>query len=87
MIKTAKFSLLLDGKVLQFKALNSSSQRKFRDKGNKKGAKKAWTMLQEAGLGHLTKVKAQRGTDMVNYNSVTCIVHAWFAAKLTDSGN
>ena len=72
-LKTAKFSLLLDGQVLQFKALNSSSQRKFRDKGNKKGAKKAWTMLQEAGLGHLTEVKAQRGTDMVKLNSATCL--------------
>lgn len=66
---TAKFSLELDGKVLQFKALNTSSLRKFRDRGNKKGARMAWTMLQDEGLGRLVGVKPNRGTDMVKFNT------------------
>ena len=63
--RCASYSLLLPGKVLYFNALNSSTQRKFRDKGNKAGARQAWQKLQNAGLGLLKEFKARRGTDMV----------------------
>ena len=61
----AYISLLLLGKVLHFNALNSSGQRKFRERGNKQGAKQGWELLQQAGLGELREKKACRGTDMV----------------------
>ena len=47
----AACSLLLPGKVLHFNALNSSGQRKFRERGNKQGAKQGWELLQQAGSG------------------------------------
>ena len=47
----ATFSLLLPGKILYFNALNE--QQKFRGRGNKDGAKKAWQHLEDAGLGTL----------------------------------
>ena len=58
----ASFSLLLPGEVLNLTVLNQL--RKFRDRGNKLGAKQAWSMLHKAGLG-LIETKARRGTDMV----------------------
>ena len=61
----AAYSLLLPGKVQHFNALNSSGQRKFRERGNKQGAKQGWELLQQAGLGELREKKARRGTDMV----------------------
>lgn len=59
----ASFSLLLPGKVLYFNALNEL--RKFRGRGNKEGAKRAWQYLQEAGLGTFKTQKAARGTAQV----------------------
>ena len=59
----ATFSLLLPGSILDLTALNQ--QRKFRDKGNKYGAKLGWQLLQQCGLGELEETKARRGTDMV----------------------
>ena len=59
----ATFSLLLPGSILDLTALNQ--QRKFRDKGNKYGAKLGWQLLQQSGLGELQETKARRGTDMV----------------------
>lgn len=59
----AAFSLLIPGKVLNLSALNT--QKKFRDRGNKQGAKKGWQLLEESGLGKLQASKALRGTDMV----------------------
>lgn len=73
--RNAAFSLLLPGKVLYFKALNSSSQRKFRDKGNKPGARQAWELLQENGLGKLKETKPNRGTDFVSTNFIRdCVI-------------
>ena len=64
--RNTAFSLLLPSSVLYFKALNSSSQRKFRDKGNKPGARQGWEPLQENGLGKLKEIKPNRGTDFVS---------------------
>ena len=63
--RNATYSLLLPGKVLHLNALNSSSQRKFRDRGNKAGAKESWLLLQKSGLGELREVKARRGAPTV----------------------
>lgn len=59
----AAYSLLIPGKVLNLSTLNA--QKKFRDRGNKQGAKKGWQLLEESGLGKLHATKALRGTDMV----------------------
>jgi hypothetical protein len=67
--RNAAFSLLLPGTVLYFKALNSSSQRKFRDKGNKPGARQGWELLQDNGLGKLKEIKPSCGTDFVSINA------------------
>ena len=56
----AKFCLLLPGKTLHISALLAA--KRFRNKGNKDGAVKAITLLQEAGIGKVTKQKAGRGT-------------------------
>ena len=61
----ATFSLLLPGDVLDLTALNN--QRKFRDKGNKAGAKRGWALLEQSGLGELKEKRPRRGTDMVGY--------------------
>ena len=47
---------------MYFGALNS--KRKFRFKGNKKGAKLGWQVLHDVGLGKFVEKKAQRGTDL-----------------------
>ena len=60
---SATFSLLLPGNILDLTALNN--QHKFRDKGNKAGAKLGWDLLQQCSLGELKQKKARRGTDMV----------------------
>lgn len=59
----ATFSLLLPSKVLHFNALNE--KRRFRDKGNKAGAKNAWQQLESAGLGTFIEEKAPRGAKEV----------------------
>ncbi len=56
----ASFSLLLPGKVLYFNALNE--KRRFRDRGNKGGAKLAWRELENSGLGAFIEKPAGRGT-------------------------
>lgn len=61
----ASYSLLLPGKILNLTILNNL--RKFRDRGNKQGAKQAWKLLDEAGLGTLIESKARRGTDKANF--------------------
>ena len=66
----AAYSLLLPGKVLHLSALNV--QRKFRDRGNKAGAKDSWRLLSERGLGELKEFKARRGTDIVS-STFTCV--------------
>ena len=43
--------------------------RKFRDKGNKEGAIRAFRLLEETGLGKVIEIKPQRGT------STVCLVH------------
>ena len=60
----ATFSLLLPGKVLHFNALNE--KRRFRDKGNKAGAKNAWQQLEKAELGAFIEEKAARGAREVS---------------------
>lgn len=68
----AAYSLLIPGKILNLSALNS--QKKFRDRGNKQGAKKGWQLLEDSGLGKLHATKAVRGTDMVcaiKYDTIT----------------
>ena len=59
--KNATFSLLLPGKILNLTAL--SQQRKFKGRGNKPGAVKAWILLHEDNLGTMKEIKARRGTD------------------------
>ena len=59
----ASFSLLLPGKVLHFNALNE--KRRFRDRGNKPGARLAWKELEQAGLGKFSEEPAGRGTKEV----------------------
>uniref|UniRef100_A0A1X7U711 Uncharacterized protein n=1 Tax=Amphimedon queenslandica TaxID=400682 RepID=A0A1X7U711_AMPQE len=61
--QNASFCLTLPGQKLYVNAL--LEQRKFRDKGNKDGAVRGLKMLQEAGLGKLIEVKAQRGTNLM----------------------
>lgn len=56
---TISFSLLLPGKTLHFNALNE--KRRFRDKGNKAGAKHAWQELEKAGLGTFVEERIGRG--------------------------
>ncbi len=56
----ASFSLLLPGKVLHFNALNEKTR--FRDQGNKAGAKQAWKELEINGLGTFVEKPAGRGT-------------------------
>uniref|UniRef100_A0A1X7V404 Uncharacterized protein n=1 Tax=Amphimedon queenslandica TaxID=400682 RepID=A0A1X7V404_AMPQE len=62
--QNASFCLTLSRRKLYVNAL--LEQRKFRDKGNKDGVVRGLKMLQEAGLGKLIKVKAQRGTNLVS---------------------
>lgn len=62
--KNARYSLLLDGKVLHLTAL--LSLRKFRDRGNKTGAILGFEALQKAGLGKLTSYKPNRGAALVS---------------------
>ena len=66
----ATFSLLLPGDVLDLTALNN--QRKFRDKGNKAGAKLGWDLLEKSGLGPIKQKNARRGTDVVSF--ISCIL-------------
>ena len=68
----ATFSLLLPGGVLDLTTLNN--QRKFRDKGNKTGAKLGWDLLQQCGLGKLKEKKARRWTDIVTHIIITYTV-------------
>ena len=68
----ASFSLLLPGKVLHFNALNE--KRRFRDRGNKPGAKLAWKELEEAGLGTFSEKPAARGTKEVSYKTIQVIL-------------
>lgn len=58
------FSLLLPGKMLHFNALNE--KRRFRDKGNKAGAKPAWQELERSGLGTFLEEKVARGTRVIS---------------------
>ena len=55
--------LLIPGKTLHLNAL--LSMRKFRDRGNKAGAVKAFELLEEDGLGKVVSTKPQRGASMV----------------------
>ncbi len=55
----ASFSLLLPGKVLYFNA-----KRRFRDRGNKTGAKLAWNELDNSGLGAFIEKPANEELEM-----------------------
>lgn len=70
----ATFSLLLPGNILDLTALNN--QCKFRDKGNKAGAKLGWDLLQQCSLGELKQKKARHGTDMVKHKYTKTSFHA-----------
>lgn len=67
---TTSFSLLLPGKTIHFNALNK--KRRFRDKGNKAGAKLAWQELERADLGTYIEEKVARGAREVSYYLVYC---------------
>ena len=54
---------LLPGKTLHLSALLNA--KRFRDKGNKEGAVRAFKLLQEAGLGKVIETKPSRGATMV----------------------
>ena len=75
--RNAAFSLLLPGKVLHLNALNCSSMRKFRDRGNKAGAREAWLLLHKDGLGELCEVKARRGSPMVRVHASPACTYVW----------
>jgi len=48
--------------------------RKFRNRGNKAGAREAWLLLHKDGVGELCEVKARHGSPMVRvYASPACI--------------
>ena len=66
----AAYSLLIPGKILNLSALNHL--KRFRNCGNKPGAKKGWQLLQECKLGKLIEDKAQRGTE---YVSLVLMIH------------
>ena len=61
----AVYSLLLPGEALHFNALNSSGQRKFRESGNKQGAKQGWDYCNKLAWENLREKKAHIGTDIV----------------------
>ena len=60
----AAYSLLIPGKILNLSALNHL--KRFRNRGNKPGAKKGRQLLQECKLGKLIEDKAQHGTGYVS---------------------
>ena len=49
--------------------------KRFRDKGNKDGAVKAFRVLQGAGLGGIEEVKAQRGAPIVSEIFITTCIN------------
>ena len=54
---------MLPGSILKLSSL--LVKKKFTGKGNKEGAVQAFKDLQEAGLGQLIEIRAQRGTACV----------------------
>jgi hypothetical protein len=66
----AAYCLLLPGKILHLSALLNA--KRFRDKGNKEGAVRAFKLLQEAGLGKVIENKPSRGATMVRIIFYTC---------------
>ena len=61
---TAGFCLLLPGKTLHLSHL--LSLKKFRKRGNKDGALRAFFKLEEEGLGKVLEVAASKGSQSVS---------------------
>ena len=60
---TAAYCLLLPGKVLYLSPL--LGQKKFRKRGNKNGAVRAFYQLEDEGLGKVLEVGCTKGTSVV----------------------
>ena len=63
-IQTATYCLTLPGKELFLSPFLSN--KKFREKGNKEGAIKAFDLLQQEGLGQVMETTSVRGTSKVD---------------------
>ena len=62
--ETAGFCLTLPGRILYLTPL--LALKKFRKKGNKDGAVRAFYRLQEEGLGNVQEVMGTKGTSSVS---------------------
>lgn len=62
---TAAMTILLPGKILYLTPLLNA--KKYRNRGNKDGAIRAFYQLHDEGLGNVIEVEGGKGSSMVHY--------------------